>query len=324
MKFLKILGVVLLVVLILVIGAGTYMKTALPKAGEVPAITIERTPVRIERGRYLANYVTVCIDCHSTRDYTYFAGPLAAGNFGGGGEVFSKEMGFPGTFISKNITPYALQSWTDGEILHAITAGINKDGKALFPLMGWHRFGKMDKEDIYSIIAYIRTLPAVKNDVPLSEADFPVNFLLNTMPKPADFHPIPSSNEQVKYGGYLINAAGCVECHSQTERGEVIEGTEFSGGMEFVQPNGIVRSPNITFDKETGIGKWTESVFVNKFTAYVAPGYKKKELLPGELNTPMPWTQYGAMKQSDLKAIYAYLSSLKPIEHEVVRMEKTN
>lgn len=324
MKILKILGVVFLVVVILAIGAGTYIKTALPDTGETPVVTIERTPARIERGKYLANHVTVCMDCHSTRDYKYFAAPLAAGNFGGGGEVFSREMGFPGIFFATNITPYTLKSWTDGEILHAITTGVNKHGKALFPLMAWNRFGQMDKEDVYSIIAYIRTLPAVKNEVPPSEADFPVNFLLNTMPKPADFKSIPSPNELVKYGGYLVNAAGCVDCHSQTDKGTIIEGTEFSGGMEFKQPNGIMRSPNITFDKETGIGKWTEGTFVEKFTAYADPGYKKKELLPGELNSPMPWTMFGGMKPEDLKAIYAYLSSVKPIEHKVVKIEKVD
>ena len=91
-----------------------------------------------------------------------YAGPIIEGTFGGGGEKFGKEAGFPGTLYSKNITPYALHNWTDGEIFRATTSGETKDGKALFPLMGYPAYGKMDREDVYSIIAYVRTLPQSK------------------------------------------------------------------------------------------------------------------------------------------------------------------
>lgn len=321
MKLLKVLGLILLLLIVCIIGAGTYMKTALPDVGDAIDIKIERTTARVERGRYLANHVAVCMDCHSSRDWSLYAGPMQAGNFGGGGEVFNKEMGFPGTFYAPNITPYALGSWTDGEILRAITTGVNKEGRALFPVMAYHRFGAMDKEDVYSIIAYIRTLDPVKREVPVSQADFPVNFIINTMPAKAQFTAIPDTNDQLAYGKYLINATGCVDCHSQTDKGKVIPGTEFGGGMEFHQPAGILRSPNITFDAETGIGAWTKESFVQRFKMYTDSSYLLRAMKRSDLNTPMPWTMFAGMKTKDLEAIYAYLKSLKPIRHQVDRYE---
>jgi len=322
-KILKITGKIVAVLLILILAAGTYVKTALPNTGPAPELKIERTTARLDRGKYLANHVAVCMDCHSTRDWSRLAGPMTENNFGGGGEKFDQTMGFPGKFFAPNITPYKLADWTDGEIFRAVTTGVNKEGKALFPVMGYHRFGQLDKEDIYSIIAYIRELPEVKNDVPVSEADFPVNFIINTMPKEASFTTIPSEQDQVAYGKYLITATGCIECHSMTDKGSVIAGTELGGGMEFGSPNGVVRSPNITMHKTTGIGSWTKESFVQRFKAYADSGYVAPKLNPGDLNSPMPWTMYGGMKERDLEAIYAYLNTVKPIEHHVVRFEKS-
>jgi len=321
MKALKITGKVFAGLLLLVFAAIIYVKAALPNTGPAPDIKIERTAARVERGKYLANHVTVCMDCHSTRDWSLYAGPLSGG-LGAGGEAFTQEMGFPGKFFAPNITPYTLASWTDGEIFRAVTTGVNKSGKALFPVMGYHRFGQLDKEDIYSVIAYIRELPAVKKDIPESEPDFPVNFLINTMPQEASFTSIPSEADQVAYGKYLITATGCVDCHSKTEKGSVVPGTEFGGGMEFASPNGVVRSPNITLHKQTGIGNWTKDAFVARFKAYVDSNYVSPKVATGDLNTPMPWTMYAGMKEQDIEAIFAYLSTVKPIDHQVVRMEK--
>ena len=322
MKALKITGKVLAGLIVLVVLAMVYVKTALPDTGPAPDIKIERTPARIERGKYLANHVTVCMDCHSTRDWSRYAGPMAADGFGGGGEAFTQEMGFPGKFFAPNITPYALKSWTDGEIFRAVTTGVNKNGKALFPVMAYHRFGQMDQEDVYSIIAYIRELPAVKKDIPESEPDFPVNFIINMMPSKAAFTKLPDQKDEVAYGKYLVNATGCVDCHSKTDKGSVVPGTEFGGGMEFSSPNGILRSPNITMHKETGIGTWTKEAFVARFKAYADSSYVSPKLAANDINTPMPWTMYAGMKEQDLAAIFAYLNTIKPIENRVIRMQK--
>jgi mono/diheme cytochrome c family protein len=319
MKILKVTGIILLILVVLAFSAGIYVKTALPNTGEPKDLTIERTESRISRGKYLANNVAVCMDCHSSRNWQIYSAPLKEGNFGGGGEEFNSQMGFPGNFYAPNITPAALGQWTDGEIFRAVTTGVSKDGHALFPIMGYKRFGKMDEEDVLSIIAYIRALAPVDHKVAPSKADFPVNFLINTMPEHAVFQAKPAKSDNVGYGKYLVNVAGCVECHSKADKGEIIEGTEFGGGREFKQPAGIMRSANITFDN-TGIGSWTKEAFVKRFKTYTDSAYAPVTLKPDEVNTPMPWSMYAGMEQSDLEAIYDFLKTNKPIVQKVERV----
>ncbi|WP_031527691.1 c-type cytochrome [Dyadobacter crusticola] len=319
-KAFKVFGVFVLVVILFVAGAAVYIKAAMPNVGPAPDLKIEKTAARVERGKYLANHVTVCMDCHSARDWNYYAAPLA-GNLGGGGEKFDANTGFPGTFYSKNITPYGLSDWTDGEIFRAITTGVTKSGTAMFPVMPYHGYGQMDPEDIYSIIAYLRTLPSVKNDVQTSAADFPVSVLLNTMPSEASPGVKPAETDKVAYGKYLVTAAACVECHSKMEKGTRVEGSEFGGGSEFIIPTGTVRSANITPDKATGLGLWTEEAFVKRFKMYADSNYKPQKVGPKEMNTIMPWMMYAGMKESDLAAIYTYLQTLEPKVNKVVKFD---
>ena len=132
-KVFKITGYTLLVIVLIVIGLISYVKVALPDVGAATEIKVASTPEQIERGRYLANSVNGCVDCHSTRDWSLYAGPYKAGTEGQGGDRFGKEAGFPGDFYARNITPYHLKDWTDGEIFRTITTGVDKDGKILSP-----------------------------------------------------------------------------------------------------------------------------------------------------------------------------------------------
>ena len=171
-KFTKAFKYLIFAMFIGIITLVGFVKLVLPMAGKPEAIKIDLTKERIERGKYLANNVCVCMDCHSKRDWSKFSGPVTPGTLGMGGEEFNQQLGFPGKFYSKNITPAELKDWTDGEILRAFTCGVNKDGKALFPLMPYLSFGQLDKDDLYSIVAYIRTLPPIENEVNESEPDF--------------------------------------------------------------------------------------------------------------------------------------------------------
>lgn len=311
MKIFKTLCLIAAVMLLVVSLSGLYVSIKLPDVGPAPKLTLPRDSASLKRGAYLANHVTVCMDCHSKRDWTIFSGPVAKGTFGSGGEKFSREQGFPGEIYSSNLTPAGLKGWSDGEIYRAITSGVSRDGHALFPLMGYQRFAKMDKKDILAIIAYIRTLPAVNTPLGKTELDFPVSVLNNLAPGPADHQPLPPTTDTVRYGGYLVNAAGCIDCHSKQDKGKIIDGSEYAGGMEFPQQAGVIRAPNITSDLKTGIGSWSRETFVSRFASYRDPALSGRKLGATELNSPMPWTMYGAMTDSDLSAIYAYLRSVK-------------
>lgn len=312
-----ILRILLILVSIIILGIGgllTYVKTALPNVGPAPEMKVEVTPERIERGKYLANNVMMCTSCHSERDWTLFSGPVIKGTEGKGGEVFDQAQGFPGRYLPPNLTPHYLSSWTDGEIFRAITAGVAREGFALFPLMPYLNFGQMDEEDILSVMAYLKTLPSINNDVAESSSDFPMNFIINTIPQKSNFQKKPSPSNQVEYGKYMINAALCGVCHTNEIKGKIV-GEPYAGGREFQLPDGsIVRSANLT-PHATGIGNWTEEVFMMKFRQYSDSTYQDKKVAPGTLQTVMPWTMYAHMKDEDLKAIFAYLLTLPPVDN---------
>ena len=319
-KFLKFLIYAILTIAVLVGALLIYVKTALPNVGSPEDLTIERTPERIERGRYLAHSVTVCMDCHSTRDWSKFSGTLKEGTLGVGGERFDQSIGLPGVFISKNITPEGIQRYTDGELFRVITTGVTKEGKAMFPLMPYRYYGKMDREDIYSVIAYIRTLQPIASQIEESVPDFPMSFIINTIPQPAQPQQRPDPSDQLAYGAYMASSSACVECHTDVDKGQIIPELSFAGGRAFQFPDGsVVRSANITPDKETGIGNWTREQFIARFKLFADSSYVAPPVGPGEFNTIMPWTMYGQMKEEDLSAIFAYLQTVKPIANTVTK-----
>lgn len=312
----KILLSILVIIILVVVVAASYVKFALPKVDAAPDLHVASTPERVAHGAYLANHVTLCMDCHSTRDWSRFSGPMVAGTNGKGGELFNEKMGFPGTFYSKNITPANIKDWTDGEIFRAITTGVDKFGDALFPVMPYAHYGKMDKEDIYDIIAYIRTLQPIQNSTPDHQVTFPMNFILNTIPQNASLVQKPSKSDTIKYGAYLVNASACMECHSPVDKGQVIPSKAFEGGRLFQMPNGNVYSANISPDKATGIGTWTAEQFVTRFKIYEDSANVTK-MGPKDINTIMPWTMFAGMDTSDLRSIYAYLQTVKPMDNKV-------
>ena len=311
---------VIVIIVIALVASMSYIKFALPNIGDAPDLKVEMTPERIARGEYLANHVAVCMDCHSSRDWSRFSGPPVEGTLGMGGDLFDQKFGFPGAYYAKNITPEGIGHYTDGELFRTITTGVNKEGKALFPVMPSHYYGQMDEEDIKCVIAYLRTLKPIKNQVPESVSDFPMNFIINTIPHKASFTKRPEKTDVINYGKYLTNAASCVDCHTKFEKGSLIAGTEFGGGREFPFPDGsIVRSSNISPDEETGIGGWDDEVFVSLFRAHSDSATLNTKLNPGDFNSIMPWTMYGKMTEEDLKAIFAYLKTEKPVKNQVVK-----
>lgn len=315
-KFLKIIGIIVLVLILGVVLLGTYVKVQLPNVGKAPDLTIHSTPDRIERGKYLATNVTLCIGCHSERNWDLFTAPIFPASLGAGGELFGKEAGFPGTIYTPNITPFNLHNWSDGEIYRAITSGVKKDGSAIFPVMPYLEYGKMDTEDIYSIISYIRTLPEKQKAYPATQLDFPLNFIVNTIPAKGDPHKMPSPNSP-EYGAYVINAAGCMVCHTNEKDGKQI-GMPYAGNREFKMPGGSLFSANITPDVKSGIGSWTKEIFISRFK-HAQDSANIHKVNKNDFQTVMPWESYSGMKESDLGAIYDYLRSVKPVNNIVTK-----
>lgn len=318
-KVFKWLGIIVGVIILLIIASLGYIKIALPNVGDAPDLKVESTPQRIERGKYLANSVVVCMDCHSSRDWSQFAAPMVPGTEGIGGERFDRTMGFPGVFYSKNITPAGIGNWTDGELYRTITSGVDRNNEPLFPVMPYHNYGEMADEDIYSIIAYIRTLPAIESNIPDREVDMPFSFIMRLMPQKGKPSVMPEPTDTKAYGAYLVNAAGCRECHTQVNGGQVIPELEFGGGRTFNMPGGVLTTPNIT-PHVTGLGYWTQEQFIAKFKAYQDSTYKSPVIdFKSQYNTIMPWMMYSSMTERDLAAMYQYLRTLKPIDNATTK-----
>lgn len=318
-KIIKVFAYGLLVLIIAVAGLLAYIKTFLPNVGPAPDINVERSAENIVRGKYLANHVMLCMDCHSTRDWSRFSGPLVPGTEGMGGEVFDQTLGFPGRYVAPNITPYALQQWTDGELFRAITSGVARDGRALFSIMPHHNYGQLDERDIYAVMAYIRTLEPIAHTPEKSTSDFPMNFIINTIPRKPSFAVMPAITDRVNYGKYLVTAAGCMDCHTRQEQGKFV-GEPFAGGMEFRFRDGsVVRSSNLTPDRETGLGNWTSEQFVNRFKMYADSTHADRRVSNGAFQTVMPWTMYAGMTTDDLSAMFAYLQTLSPVNQRTER-----
>jgi len=308
------LGRLVLVLVFIIAGTGIYVHYFLPDI-PVKDLSVEASPARIARGAYLANHVLVCIDCHSRRDWSRYSGPILPGTEGMGGELFDEKLGLPGRYIATNITPYTLADWSDGEIYRAITAGVGKRNNPLFPIMPCAAYGSLDDEDVFSVIAYLRTLAPIENDVPASRSDFPVNFILRVMAKEGRPGTRPPSEDTLAYGQYITTAAACIDCHTPVNaKGAPLPGMAFAGGRKFPMPTGEPSvSTNITFDPETGLGEWDVDKFIHSFRSYDPALYIPKTMEEGDVNTVMPWTMHAGMDTTDLAAIYHYLKSLPPI-----------
>ncbi|MBD3629003.1 c-type cytochrome [Cyclobacterium sp.] len=316
--FIKVLIVSVSVIVLLLIVGLVYVSTALPNVGPAPEnLKVEASPEKIERGKYLANHVMLCIDCHSKRDFSLFSAPPIPGTEAIGGERFDHSMGFPGVFVSPNITPAGIGDYTDGELFRLITTGVKKDGNPIFPVMPYASYGKMDPEDIEAVIAYIRSLESNPSENPVSEADFPVNLIMRTMPVKAELTKRPPAEDAVAYGKYLTTASACADCHTQFENG-AYTGEPLAGGRSFLFPDGsILTSANLT-PHETGLKNWSRAQFIERFKMFELPENIGK-LNPGEMQTIMPWAMYAGMSREDLGAIYDYLQSLEPVENTVTK-----
>jgi mono/diheme cytochrome c family protein len=237
-----------------------------------------------------------------------------------GGEPLDNKLmhGIPGVLYPKNITPdtaTGIGNWTDEELIRAITMGINKKGDTLFPLMPYPHYNMLPKQDILDIIAYLRTIKPINNTVPERKLFIPISMAYPpNLKTEIDKNIRPAETDRVKYGEYLVTMADCRTCHTpMNERGQ--QGEAFTGGMTFNTPSFTVTSANITPDSLTGIGAWTEKMFIEKFKTYRnEEGYLYD---PGKQNTIMPWTLFAKMNDDDLKAIYAYLRTLKPANNKI-------
>jgi hypothetical protein len=233
---------------------------------------------------------------------------------GAGWELPIPELG---TIYAPNITPdpeTGIGKWSDDAIARAMQEGVDANGRALFPVMPWTDFRHLDNEDVASIVVYLRSIPPVKNTMPVSKLNFPLNFIVNTIPKPLAAHADPPARTTaVARGEYLVKTvAGCPGCHTPADnQGQALPGLAFAGGEPFHDPfhaGGVVSSANITPDP-SGIAHYDEALFIQTI---------RTGKIGGRQLTPiMPFEFFKNMSDDDLRDTFAFLKTVAPVKHRV-------
>jgi len=300
-------------ILLFALGCATLIPL---KVSETPDLTIERTDERIEKGEYLATNLMLCTHCHSKIDKSFFGGKIEPASLGAGGEEWNEWFGI---VYGANITPFALRDWTDGEIAQAITEGVHKDGSALFPIMPYGSYRTMAEEDLYSVIAFIRTLKPVSGAGYTKKLKFPFKYIERTLPRPYEPKVKPSINNAVEYGRYLGEMGDCIRCHTPFDKKGVSNMELLLAGGNEMQVSESVKiiTPNISPDDEFGIGSWSKEDFIDRFKEY-----EEFELSEPENNTVMPWSYFAGLSEEDLSAIFDFIQSVPPINVDPEAPEK--
>jgi mono/diheme cytochrome c family protein len=256
-----------------------------------------------------------CVSCHAVPgqpDKTRLGGGLG--------------LGSPfGTFYAPNISPHprdGIGQWTPQQFLRAMQAGVSPQGAHYFPAFPYSAYQRLAAADVRDLFGYLKTLPQVEGKARDHAVPFPFNIrrslggwkLLFLDGKP--FTPDPSKSASWNRGAYLVEGmAHCAECHSTRNfMGGIIAGKRFAGGPD---PEGKGVIPNITPDKQTGIGNWTKGDLVELLTTGFTPEFDSVGSTMGEVvqNTKQ-------LSQADREAIAEYILSLAPINNPIRKKKK--
>lgn len=309
-----------------VLAAGCSKKK--PEEGKEPAVAVTPTtgsgsagsgsatpeapkpdPKLVARGEYLAKLFG-CNTCHVGFGPT---GPDFAKPFSGGLEI--PEVF--GTWRGPNITPHkgsGIGNWKVEDIMAAVREGVRPDGSKLFPIMPYPNYNRMTDDDARAVATYLQTVAAIDHVVaPNKDLKIPQI----PVPKPEN-KPDPV-DDPVKHGEYLVTLMHCNNCHATPGKDGMPDfvGHPFSGGatMEFPMLGvGKLMVPNLTSDKDTGLGKWSEADIAKALKTMTRPDGTT-------IQGPMQFYQAGwsAMEDKDLNAIAAFIHQIPAEKNKVAK-----
>ena len=300
-----------LVAVIAVTGAAT-VQMRYDRTFDVPDVNVVAStdPAVIERGAYLAYGPAHCAYCHTSQGEwkRLDAGervPMAGGN------LF--DIGIA-KITTPNLTPdkeTGIGNISDGKLARMLRHNVRSNGVAAVPFM---EFQDLSDEDLVAVISYLRSQPAVHNEIPAREFSPVGKTVMSFVIKPTGPTGTPAAKSPaeaptVERGAYIVNSVGnCAGCHtkrSQTDGSYLAP--RLSGGTAMKGEDGkLYTPPNLTPAAQTGhLNKWSEDQFVQRFRA-------------GPLNGPgshMPWKAFARMSDDDLRAIFRYLRTVPATEN---------
>lgn len=279
----------LLGVLLLVAGAvgalGLNKLNNAPHQYTVADVRVAGTAEQVARGEQLA---AICADCHSSTGSIVLDG--SADN------LLADPAAPPvGALWATNLTPGGpLKAWSDGEIIRAIREGVDEKGKPLM-IMPSVAFRHMSDEDVQAVVAYLRSQPAVEREVPARNFNFIGALVLGSgmfptaAQEPITAPVVAPAQGSVEYGKYIVEMAGCQDCH-----GVALDGNGLYG-------------PGVNLT--TIVPNWTEEDLFTLFR-------QQKDPATGRAISPndMPIPSYNKMlRDSDISDLYKYLHGLQPV-----------
>lgn len=285
------------------------------------------SPDAVTRGGYLINQVAACGACHTPHlDNSFIEGERTDAYLAGGMKIDDDAVGI--RVAIPNITQdptTGIGGWTDDQIQRAIRDGVRADNELLMPPMPFGSFARMSDDDARAMVAYLRTVPPVKNAVDRTQNHFSFGLrFAKSMGlihhKPVANVQAPAAGDRVRYGEYLAHGiAPCHECHSLTSKGPSDDNLFTGSQIPLDDPTwGKVYARNLTPDKETGLGKYT--------AAQIKQSLRTGKRLDGKMMAPpmsMFIPHFSGMTDDDLDAIVAYLQSVPAKQHKVPDRELT-
>ncbi|MGY4418206.1 mono/diheme cytochrome c family protein [Bradyrhizobium sp. JR6.1] len=265
----------------------------------VPASLATRSLV--ERGKYLAEAAD-CIACHTSQGGKVYAGGNAI------------KLPF-GVLYSTNVTPdkeTGIGNYSDQEFLDAVQRGIRRDGARLYPAMPFTSYTYMTDADALAIKAYLFTLPPIRAARPADTLIFPFNqrwamgFWSALFTRDKRIEPDAAQNLEWNRGAYLAEAlAHCGECHTPRSLAMALDNRKkFAGTV-----TAGWRAFNITSDKATGLGAWSDQ----DISSYLTIGHANGR---GTASGPMGEAvdhSFSKLMPEDIQALVTFLRSVPAI-----------
>ncbi|MDT4739911.1 cytochrome c [Bradyrhizobium sp. WYCCWR 12699] len=279
--------------------AAAWLVSAPQRVTAAEAQIVSETEGDPERGK-LVFAAGDCASCHAS------PGQSDRLRLGGGIALASPY----GTFRAPNISPDRIDgigNWTAEDLANALLRGVSPDGSHYYPVFPYVSFTHMRPEEVRDLLAYLRTLPAVKGRPPDHEINplfrirrF-VGFWKMLYFKPGPIVPDPAGDEKWNRGRYLVEAlAHCAECHSSRDMlGGIRPSTRYAGGQD---PVGTGFYPNITAAR---LGNWSEAQLAAMLKTGITPNH-------GRVGSSMAdvVTNLAMLPDSDREAIAAFVKSL--------------
>jgi mono/diheme cytochrome c family protein len=277
--------------------------------GPPAAFRVEPTPALLTRGKALVSMM--CSDCH--RDPV--TGVLS-------GKRLTDIPNMLGKLYSANITQhqeFGIGAYSEGQLAYLLRTGVDRHGRTL-PMM--QKPGLSD-DDLRAVIAFLKhsddptVRPAAVASIP-SRYSLPARLAMPLVARPLPYPVgvVQPDTGAVAQGKYLVNVLGCYECHSgsvlKLDRlaPEQSKGYLAGGGKLVSLESEPVRTPNLTMDAGTGLGRWSRSQFVKALRESVRPDHSV-------IRYPMP--TYAELSEAEAGAIYAYLQTVPPVRNRVKR-----